>query len=171
MAIAYGVVGQGVRQVIECILTKNKGEITASELVDAARPVHSPAHAGFEWDDKIAGEEYRLNQARRWMRTLMVTHVVAQEEPVKIALPQAMRLVHVPTVSGLGEGKYRPLRLLPQIPDEYERAMLEAKIKLLGAKVAMRDLIDVAEKKNKNQVLFREINQIMDSLEAALAKL
>jgi hypothetical protein len=170
MAIAYGSVGLGVKQVIEQILTKNNGEISASELVDAARPVDSPAHAGFEWDDAIAGEEHRRNQARQWMRKLKVVHVV-QQAPVKVALPRATRLVHVPTVGGQGEGKYRPLNLLPSIPDEYARAMQEAKIKLLGAKVAMRDLIDVANKKGKNQALLLEIAQIMDNLEAALSKL
>jgi hypothetical protein len=171
MATAYGTVGRGVKQVIEQILIANNGEITASELVDAARPVDSPAHPGFEWDDAIAGEEYRRYQARHWMRNLMVISNVVQPTPSTIGVPQPIRLVHVPNVGGQGEGKYRPLNLLPRIPDEYDRAMDEAKIKLLGAKVAMYDLISVAEKKGKDRTVLCEITQCMDNLAAALAKL
>lgn len=49
--------------------------------------------------------------------------------------------------------------------------MDEAKIKLLGAKVAMYDLISVAEKKGKDRTVLCEITQCMDNLAAALAKL
>lgn len=39
------------------------GTVTQKLVVDWARPPSSPLHKYFEWDDKIAGEKYRENQA------------------------------------------------------------------------------------------------------------
>ncbi len=37
----------------------------AREIVDAGRPTSSPIHSYFEWDNEIAGEEYRVIQGRK----------------------------------------------------------------------------------------------------------
>lgn len=44
-------------------IEKENGEVTAASVVDAARPKKSTLHNLFEWDDKVAGEKYRLHQA------------------------------------------------------------------------------------------------------------
>lgn len=44
------------------------GEITADEVLEAARPPASPIHDLFEWDDLVAGEAHRLDQARDLIR-------------------------------------------------------------------------------------------------------
>lgn len=53
------------------------GELTASLVVDEARPKNAPLHPFFEWDDKAAAEEFRLTQARAMIRR--VTFVVASQ--------------------------------------------------------------------------------------------
>ena len=40
------------------------GKIDAATVVNLAREDDHPLHAGFEWDDSTAGEEYRKHQAR-----------------------------------------------------------------------------------------------------------
>jgi hypothetical protein len=40
------------------------GKIDATTVVNLARKKNHPLHAGFEWDNSIAGEEYRKHQAR-----------------------------------------------------------------------------------------------------------
>lgn len=56
----------GIQQVVS-ELYNEKGFIKPSDLVEAARPSDSPAHGGFLWDNKKAGNEYRLIQARQWI--------------------------------------------------------------------------------------------------------
>jgi hypothetical protein len=41
-------------------------------IVDAARPSRSPLHRGFEWDDSVAAETYREEQARLMGRSFRI---------------------------------------------------------------------------------------------------
>jgi hypothetical protein len=45
---------------------------TAKDVVEEARPKQSPIHSMFEWDDKVAGERWREEQARGYLRALIV---------------------------------------------------------------------------------------------------
>lgn len=49
-----------------------EGRITPKAVVDRARPPDSPLHPLFEWDDSIAGDLHRQNQARTLIRTVKV---------------------------------------------------------------------------------------------------
>jgi len=44
------------------------GLVHPQDVVDAARPVHSPLHRFFLWDDTKAAEEYRKWQARELLQ-------------------------------------------------------------------------------------------------------
>lgn len=44
-----------------------QGNLNAQGLVDASRPVDAVMHQDFEWDDAIAGEEWRKVQARTYI--------------------------------------------------------------------------------------------------------
>lgn len=46
--------------------------VKPKELVDAARPRSSPIHKYFTWDDSIAAENYRLQEARKLVSCLIV---------------------------------------------------------------------------------------------------
>lgn len=48
------------------------GAVRAPEIVEAARPADAPLHRYFEWDDAAAAEEYRLDQARKLARSIVV---------------------------------------------------------------------------------------------------
>lgn len=48
------------------------GELTAKEILELARPPSSYLHRFFEWDDSVAAERYRLNQARKIIQVLVV---------------------------------------------------------------------------------------------------
>lgn len=47
-------------------------EVTAKNVVDAARPEESPLHREFEWDNSIAGEKWREEQARALIRHIVI---------------------------------------------------------------------------------------------------
>jgi hypothetical protein len=64
-----------------------KGNVSPESLVDAARPANSPIHHLFEWDDAVAGERYRLEQARLYIAK--VEYVPAPErEPILVEMPR-----------------------------------------------------------------------------------
>lgn len=44
------------------------GDLTPRLVVDAARPTDSPLHSHFEWDDTLAAEKWRLDQAGQLLR-------------------------------------------------------------------------------------------------------
>lgn len=64
-------------QRLEQIRARN-GVMRPIDIVDDARPENSPLHPAFEWDDRIAAERHRENQARELVTALIVT--VARQE-------------------------------------------------------------------------------------------
>lgn len=48
------------------------GGLSPELIVEAARPKTHPLHGRFEWNDKIAGHEYRLIQAAEMIRSVKV---------------------------------------------------------------------------------------------------
>lgn len=53
-------------------IEKENGEITNQAVVDAARDDGNILHGLFEWDNNIAGEKWRLTQARNIIAALVV---------------------------------------------------------------------------------------------------
>ena len=56
-----------------CSQLESEGRLNAQTLVDENRPVDAPLHNAFEWDDSIAGEEWRKHQARNIINALVIT--------------------------------------------------------------------------------------------------
>ena len=111
---------EGVQKTITNLYNKNN-LITAKDLVLAAKPKSSPAHDGFEWNNKIASNEYRLIQARKWIRTVEI-----------VIDNKSDRFVHVPIIDEM-EGYYKPISSVVQDSDEYNRALKQLKMKVNSA--------------------------------------
>ncbi len=73
-----------------------KGSLTPELVVDAARDPGSPLHDKFEWDDQVAGERYRLQQARTLIRTVKIRYVSAKDDSVSQPV-RAFTSVSTPT--------------------------------------------------------------------------
>ena len=56
---------------------------TAESVVNAARKSKGDLHDCFEWDDSIAGEEYRKDQARLILRAIVTTIDVKRGEEIE----------------------------------------------------------------------------------------
>jgi hypothetical protein len=121
-----------VEQTVGEIYAEN-GQVTAAALLDAARPADSAIHDAFEWDDARAGHEFRLMQARKWIRVVQVVYADRPE-----------RLVHVPTTvapdTPAAEGYYKPASVVVQDVDEYRAAMAAVKKRLAAAKESYHEL-------------------------------
>ena len=126
-----------VQKAVSDLYQQNGGQVKASDLVMAAKPKTSPIHDAFEWDNNKAGHEYRLWQARQWIRQVKVS---VDDAPV--------RLVHVPIRTvGSSEGYYRPVSVIQH--DEFQAAMQETVSKLEAAQVAYEELKSVQPKNGK----------------------
>lgn len=55
-----------------CNQLESEGRLNAQTLVDVNRPEDAPLHNSFEWNDSIAGEEWRKHQARNIIHSLVV---------------------------------------------------------------------------------------------------
>lgn len=67
---------------IEKVRAAHGGKLHPKHIVSAARDPKSPLHSKFEWDDRVAGEAYRLNQARELIKS--VTFLPSgSDEPVR----------------------------------------------------------------------------------------
>lgn len=89
-------------------LYRRDGKLTVDNtLADATDPA-SPLHPRFEWDDTIAGHEYRRIQARDLIQSFRVTVETPESELVRVRA-----FVHEPEVSS-----YAPVG---DVMDDHER--------------------------------------------------
>ncbi len=63
---------QKIGVALEKIAAEHNGRLKPEDVVNAARDQAHPLHQYFEWDDKIAAESYRLDQARGIIRLVRV---------------------------------------------------------------------------------------------------
>jgi len=55
------------------IASEHAGLLQPATVVEEARPVSSPLHEHFEWDDSQAAEKYRIQQARQLITVCVET--------------------------------------------------------------------------------------------------
>lgn len=116
---------------VEMERLRRKHRLTGEDLLEVARPESSPIHGAFEWDDSVAGEEYRLIQARNLCRAIAV----------KVDdLPPRRVYVHVPSPTGRGGGTYERPEIVVQHVDMFAAALEEALDDLRAAQQRVVDL-------------------------------
>lgn len=62
-----------IREQLQTIYDDN-GRLTPAIVVDVARDQDHPLHSRFEWDDAIAGESWRREQAAEIIRSVRVVY-------------------------------------------------------------------------------------------------
>ena len=65
------------------VIRKHDGDITPQAVVAKAKAKRSAMHRHFEWNDESAGYRYRLEQARKLVRSIEIIHVEAPKVPAK----------------------------------------------------------------------------------------
>lgn len=60
---------------LERLTDINNGDLTPDIVLEAARPENSPLHKHFEWDDSVAAEAWRKDQARTLIQSYKL-HIV-----------------------------------------------------------------------------------------------
>ncbi len=81
-----------VMGVISKIQERRNGVARPEDYVEESRSTRSPTHKTLEWDDTVAGERYRLEQARMAMRCIVVHYASDDSEPRQVrALSSVVR--------------------------------------------------------------------------------
>ena len=154
-----------VQDVINEIYQRD-GEVKPSTLLEEARSESSPIHNAFEWDNTKAGHEFRLIQARTWIRKVRI-----------IIEDRVERLVHVPRIvfedvdyQDSNEGYYKPISIVVQEQDEFKAALNSAKASLNSARSAYEDLKRAArESKPASLPDFKRADRGFGMVESALS--
>ena len=67
------VAAQLVGEELELIRIKHNDRLTQEDVVTEAKKKQSPLHPAFEWDDAVAGHNFRLDQASYLIRSITMT--------------------------------------------------------------------------------------------------
>lgn len=68
-----------------------RGVLTPRLVLDEARDESHPLHDRFEWDDGVAGEKYRLNQAHELIRSVRIVYRRDPDQKVDVRAFHAIR--------------------------------------------------------------------------------
>ena len=120
-------------EVMDMLAEENR--LNTKELVDVSRPDDAPLHCEFEWDDSIAAEKYREEQAGALIRHLTVRIEANNQE-----FPTRQYFMVQKEVN-----TYEPITVI--LKDEDKSAMLldQAKSELQAFKAKYAGLKELAE--------------------------
>lgn len=114
---------------------------TPKQIVEAARNTKSELHKCFEWDDTIAAERWRCEQARD-----VVQKLVIKEEQIPQDRPQ-IRYFFKPK----DEVGYKPTEIIVKQKDSYEALLAHAYSELRAFKMKyncleeLREILDLVD--------------------------
>jgi hypothetical protein len=118
----------------------DSGGLTPQRMVGTARDPEHPLHPEFEWDDEVAGENYRLVQARKLIRRVKIVYRIDD-----LGRNVSVRaFVNVPTTHGLHR-VYEPTEQVVLDPLKRRLILQEARRDWARFKAKYRHLDEFAE--------------------------
>jgi hypothetical protein len=105
---------------LELVRANNGGVLQAEDVVEFARNKRTALHEEFEWDDSLAAQQHRIEQARRVIR---LTLTVVESPAGTQAIPMYVSLVSDRQQPG---GGYRPLVDVMSAEDMREELLRQA---------------------------------------------
>lgn len=84
-----------LRSLLQAIYDQH-GKLTPELVREEARPKDSPLHSRLEWDDAVAGEAYRLEQAHRLIQSVRVVY----RPPAEGVEERSVRAFHAVRLQG-----------------------------------------------------------------------
>lgn len=129
------------------------GVIDPHTVVDESRPDDAPLHPVFEWRDEIAAERWRVEQARRVVRSV---EIVAEDRnhPTQIAY-----------VNIQSQGGYVSAAAVRSQPDLFEEAQQAYRSRLEAAAAQLAKVEDLAPADQRSRI--RKDRRILERLVSA----
>ena len=134
--------------------TLGKDTITAKELLDVSRDPNAPLHSCFEWNDSIAAEKFRVDQARRIIGSIEVQFV---DDDAPEHLTKTRYMVSVVPVAPKLQGEFAPIDIVRKNPDYYKQVLQNA---LNDLRAFQRRYSDIQELSG----VFKAINDFGDTI-------
>lgn len=110
---------------------------TPQQILDKARSKKTELHKCFEWDDTVAAEKWRLQQAR-----FIVCHLVIEEEEVPTERPEVRMFYKTEPAHDSG---YKQTRIIMAKEDDYKALLAKAWSELRAFKAKYQMLTELAE--------------------------
>lgn len=88
-----------------------RGELTPALVVDVARDDRHPLHTKFEWNNTIAAERYRRQQAHELIKSVRLTY-----QSPKTGQPISIRAFHAVKQPNTNKFAYEPTQVIMQDP-------------------------------------------------------
>lgn len=107
---------------------------TPENIVEYARNPESELHKCFEWNDTVAAEKYRIEQARQVLRTLVIKQENKQDKP-------PLRLFYKTNQ----REEYKPINLIVKQDNEYQSLLKRAQDELRAFKRKYSFLTELEE--------------------------
>lgn len=126
---------QVIGQALEKIMEAQGGELTPKAVVDSARAKNHPLHPHFEWNDTLAAESYRLDQARNLIRIVRVEDTQAEDGTSRAFI----------SVNDGDSTAYRPLAQIKRSADLQLAVLKQAQRDLEAWERRYRDLTDICQ--------------------------
>jgi hypothetical protein len=77
---------QTIGETLDAIRVARGGALKPEHVVEAARPTDHPLHRHFEWDDAVAAEAFRIDQARSMVRLVRIIADDGEMRPALVSL-------------------------------------------------------------------------------------
>ena len=126
---------QVIGEALAAISDKLGGHLTPVAVVDAARDKKHVLHRHFEWDDALAADAYRLDQARHIVRVVRVEDEDAEGGTARAYL----------SISEKNGVSYRPIEAVKKSVDLQAAVLKGAERDLRAFEMRYKDLIDICD--------------------------
>ena len=108
-------------------------ELTPQKVVDLARDENNNLHNDFEWDNDIAGEKYRLIQAREMIQLLAFEPKESNHEPTRVYQISTEKTV------------YKPVEVIFKNDDEYQALLKRAYAELQAIRKRYSSIVELEQ--------------------------
>ena len=129
----------------ELKILADNDNLSPESVLEIAKDENNPLHNLFEWNDEVAAEKYRLNQARQIIQQI----VIVSDHPNAVT-----REVRAFVTESKHNGHYQLITTVIEDPDTYEVLLERAKFELQMFKNKYQSLVEFKE-------LFEEIDRFI----------
>lgn len=123
----------------KCYEEMGDSDISPEEVLEKAKDESSELHKCFEWDDTVAANKYRLQQARQIIQFIVKVPQNENEQPTRVFQISSKKNVYQPTV------------FFQRNNDEYQILLERAKTELTKFK--------------KRYQMLSELEQVMEAID------
>jgi hypothetical protein len=125
---------------LEQVREKNKGKLTAEDVVRKARAKKSAMHSEFTWDDSAAADEFRKAQARN-----IINHLRVEIVSVVVEGQEEKNVIHAYVNVAAPDRHYIPTDVAIESADVWEQVIIRARGRVAAAVQDLKSMNEYAE--------------------------